>query len=109
MTYRYSYKMLKLVRRAFRGLSLRWDPSFVPNLVMCIWIVFVWKGIWSLVDLYFLPSYPFAGNILAILIGVFIIYLPDNSFSQLWWIDQKDNIANEIAEEVTEQITKILK
>lgn len=71
---------------------------------MCIGVVFVWKGMWDLVDLYFFPWDPLSQNILAIVVGVFIIYLPDNSFTWLGWLDGKENTEKEIAKEVAKQL-----
>ncbi len=71
---------------------------------MCIGVVFVWKGMWDLVDLYFFPWDPLIQNVLAIVVGVFIIYLPDNSFSGLWWLDGKESTEKEIAKEVVKQL-----
>lgn len=59
---------------------------------------------WDLVDLYFFPEYPLFQNILAVIVGVFIIYLPDNSFSWLWWLDGKEDTEKEIAKEVVKQL-----
>jgi hypothetical protein len=38
---------------------------------------------WNLMDEYFFPENKLLSNILAVIIGIFIIYLPDNSFTQL--------------------------
>lgn len=88
----------------FTGLSFHWDPTFVPNLVMCIGVVFVWKWMRDLIDLYFFPEDPLFSNTLAVIVGVFIIYLPDNSFSGLWWLDGKESAEKEIAKEVVKQL-----
>jgi hypothetical protein len=88
----YSKQLKKLLYRMAwltRSLSLKWDPSFVPNLIICIGVVFIWRGMRNIIDEYFFPEYHLFSNIVAIGIWMFLLYLPDssyNSFSQLWWV-----------------------
>lgn len=96
----FMHKVKKIVAHVFQGLSLRRDPTFIPNLVMCVGVVLVWRGVWSLVDMYFYPDFPLVSNILSILLGVFIIYLPDNSFTQLWWIKKIDSTSKEMTKKM---------
>jgi hypothetical protein len=58
----------------------------------------------NLMDEYFFPENKLLSNILAVIIGIFIIYLPDNSFTQLWWVKKNEEVAQEIAEEVSKII-----
>ena len=43
--------------------------------VLSIGVIFVWKGLYSLIDIHFLINNPFVGNILAFLIGFTILFL----------------------------------
>jgi hypothetical protein len=43
--------------------------------VLSIGVIFVWKGLYSLIDIHFLINSPFVGNILAFLIGFTILFL----------------------------------
>lgn len=46
-------------------------------------VVFVWRGIWNLIDMYILPGDPLMSNLLGIFLGVLILYLPDNDIKEL--------------------------
>uniref|UniRef100_A0A6C0D0Y8 Uncharacterized protein n=1 Tax=viral metagenome TaxID=1070528 RepID=A0A6C0D0Y8_9ZZZZ len=43
--------------------------------VLSIGVIFVWKGLYSLIDIHFLINNPFIGNVLAFLIGFTILFL----------------------------------
>jgi len=77
-------KFRKALGKKLTGLSLRWDPDFLRNVVVVVGVVFVWRGIWNLMDKYFFPDLPYAwNNIISILLGALILYLPDSSIDEL--------------------------
>ena len=43
--------------------------------VIAIGIVFFWKGMYSLIDIMFMPEYPIIGNIIAAIIGFALIVI----------------------------------
>lgn len=102
-------KLSKIWALMREWLSLQRDKNFIPNLVLCIGVVFVWRGVWNLVDAYFFPGDELLSNILSIVLGVFIIYLPDHSFEQLWWLEEEleDDIKKEA--ELVDELKKELK
>ena len=63
--------------------SLRLSPKFFPILLKAIAVVMVWRGLWNLLDMYFLPGNPILSNVIFIVIGVFLLYLPDQSIEEL--------------------------
>lgn len=99
-------KLYYVRTRLFSGLSFQRDETFIPNLILCIGVVFVWRGLWNLIDLYFFPENQFMSNMLAIILWIFCIYLPDHSFSQLWWVKSKELLEKSIAKEVSDLLKK---
>lgn len=63
--------------------SLRPAPGFFPTLLKAIAIVMVWRGVWNLLDMYFLPDQELLGNVICMAIGIFLLYLPDKSIKEL--------------------------
>jgi Fuseless len=99
-------KLYYLRTLVFNGLSFKRDETFIPNLVLCVGVVFVRRWLWNLIDLYFFPENQLVSNIVAIVIWIFCIYLPDHSFSQLWWLKSKESLEKSIAKEVSELLRK---
>lgn len=56
---------------------------FLKDLVIVIGVVLVWRGIWQLADRFVLPSYPILSEILGIIIGLILLYLPEGELSYL--------------------------
>jgi len=65
------------------GVSLRLAPDFFIKLLLILGVVLVWRGIWNLLDEYFLPESFLFSNIAGIIIGIVLIYLPDNDLDEL--------------------------
>lgn len=65
------------------GLSLKPRRYFVRDLLIVIGVVLVWRGIWHLADRFLFPDYPLLSEALSILIGLFLLYLPDKDLSHL--------------------------
>lgn len=77
-------KVRKALKEKLTGLSLHWAPDFLRNVVVVIGVVFVWRGIWNLMDEYFFPNLPYGwNNIISVLLGVVILYFPDSSLDNL--------------------------
>jgi len=66
---------IKEIKKQF---SFKLDRYFFKNLLIVTAVVFIWRGIWNLIDIYFLPSNELISNVLTILIGLFLLYLPDS-------------------------------
>lgn len=81
---------MKKLKNKVQGLSLRWDKGFIRNLIIVVGVVGVWRGMWDLIDAYFLPGNPLLSDILSIVIGLFLLYLPDGSWHQLGDYDFKE-------------------
>ncbi len=65
------------------GLSLKPRRYFVRDLLIVAGVVLVWRGIWHLADRFLFPDYPLLSEALSILIGLFLLYLPDRDLSHL--------------------------
>ncbi len=76
-------KKMKRFPKKISGLSLRWDGEFIKNIVIVIGVVAVWRGIWDLLDMYLFPQNQLLSDGVSIILGIFLLYLPDGSFHQL--------------------------
>lgn len=74
---------MKFSLKKISGISLRFDESFLKNLIIVIGVVAVWRGLWDLFDTYFFPENPLLSDMLSVFLGIFLLYLPDGSFHQL--------------------------
>ena len=64
-------------------ISLRPTKTFFSMILVVTCVVLIWRGIWNLLDLYFLRGHPILSNVIGILIGVIILYLPDRDIKDL--------------------------
>jgi hypothetical protein len=65
------------------GISLRPTKTFFTMILVVTCVVLIWRGIWNLLDLYFLTGHPILSNVIGIVIGVLILYLPDRDIKDL--------------------------
>lgn len=75
--------MKKSRRSRFPKISLRMSRHFIFILFMVVGVIFVWRGLWSLMDMYLLPGHPVLSNVVGIVIGLLILYLPDEDLKEL--------------------------
>lgn len=66
-----------------KGLSFKLDKYFLRNLVVVLGVVMVWRGLWDIVDKYFLPGNPLLSDVFSIIIGILLLYLPDSNLDDL--------------------------
>lgn len=55
----------------------------LSTILMCTAIIFVWRGVWLLIDEFFLPSYPLLSGVLSIALGVGYLLLDDFELKEL--------------------------
>jgi hypothetical protein len=65
------------------GISLRPTKTFFSLILVVTCVVLIWRGIWNLLDLYFLTGHPILSNAIGILIGVIVLYLPDKDIKDM--------------------------
>jgi len=53
------------------------------NIIIAIGVVLVWRGVWHMADMYLFPNNPLLSNIVSLVIGILILYLPDGSLHHL--------------------------
>lgn len=70
-------------KKDYKGFSLKLDKYFFRNLLVVLGVVMVWRGIWDLLDYYFFPGNQLLSDVLSIVIGVLILYLPDSNIDEL--------------------------
>ena len=64
-------------------LSLRMHDSFAHTLIVVFGVVLVWRGLWNLIDIYIFPGNPVFSSVVTVVLGVFLLYLPDGSLDDL--------------------------
>lgn len=64
--------------------SFRPAPKILYTLLMAVAVVFVWRGLWILSDAFIFPENPILSGIVSTLIGLVILYLPDQDFKELF-------------------------
>jgi hypothetical protein len=65
------------------GISLEAAPDLFVKILLVVGVIFIWRGIWNFMDTYFLPENFVVSNIIGIVIGLALIYLPDDDFDEL--------------------------
>ena len=65
------------------GFSLRPTKSFFFLIMVVTCVVLIWRGIWNLLDMYFLNNHPIWSNVIGIVLGVIVLYLPDRDIKDL--------------------------
>ena len=65
------------------SISLKPTKTFFSMLVVAVAVIFIWRGVWNLLDEYLLPDNWVLSNVLSIVIGLLILYLPDRDIKEL--------------------------
>jgi len=52
--------------------------------LLAIGVVFVWRGVWGLSDLYLFPDNETFSFILSIIVGILILYFSDKKLNELF-------------------------
>lgn len=65
------------------GISLRMAPDFLIKIIIVLGVIFIWRGMWNIMDKFFLPDNFLFSNIFGIIIGLILIYLPDSDLDEL--------------------------
>jgi hypothetical protein len=63
--------------------SLKPNKKFLYTLLAAVGVIFVWKGIWDLLNLYLFPNNPLLSALISLFIGLIILYLPDQDIKEL--------------------------
>lgn len=51
--------------------------------VLAVGVVFVWRGVWGLSDIYLFPNNEFMSYVISIVIGIVILYLHNKNLKEL--------------------------
>lgn len=65
------------------GLSLKPRRYFLRDLLIVVGVVLVWRSIWYLADRFLFPENQFASEVVGLVLGLFLLYLPDRDLSRL--------------------------
>lgn len=71
------------MKKSKYGLSFRPNNTFLKALVVALAVIFIWRGVWNLLDMYLLPGSPVASSVVGIVIGLILLYLPDGDIKEL--------------------------
>ncbi|MFC1732885.1 hypothetical protein ACFL6I_21495 [candidate division KSB1 bacterium] len=63
--------------------SLKPTKTFFSMLMIGIAVILIWRGVWNLLDEYLLPDHFLLSNIVGIVVGLLILYLPDKDIKEL--------------------------
>ncbi len=63
--------------------SLRMHKKFFGVVFATVAITMLWRGLWNILDLYLLPGHPLLSNIVTIVLGIFLLYLPDEDLKDI--------------------------
>ena len=66
-----------------KSISLKPTKTFFSMLLVGLAVIIIWRGIWNLLDEYLLPDNFLLSNIVGIVIGLLILYLPDKDIKEL--------------------------
>ena len=64
----------------FNKTKFQWLKSKHPNwysFIVGVSLIMFWRGIWGLLDLYFLPNYEVWSYLIAGLVGLLLLYVND--------------------------------
>ncbi|OGJ47328.1 hypothetical protein A2344_05325 [Candidatus Peregrinibacteria bacterium RIFOXYB12_FULL_41_12] len=56
---------------------------FFIDLVILAGVVMTWRGIWHLADLYLFPNNEVLSSIISMVIGIILLYLPEEELKDL--------------------------
>ncbi|MCK9186085.1 hypothetical protein M0P48_01460 [Candidatus Gracilibacteria bacterium] len=73
---------VKDVQKKIR-ISLRLHKKFFGVVFALIAVVMIWRGLWNLLDMYIFPEHPVFSNVFTFLLGMFLIYLPDEDIKDI--------------------------
>lgn len=71
-----------VLKRKLTWLSFHRDDAFMRNLIAATGVVLMWRGIWNLLDHYFLPHNFIQSNVLSIVIGAVMVYLLNGTIQE---------------------------
>lgn len=63
--------------------SFRPRRGFLLTIMIITGIILVWRGLWNLIDMYAFPNHPILSNVIGILVGLILLYLPDENLEKL--------------------------
>lgn len=51
--------------------------------LIAIAVIMIWRGVWNLIDIYFVPEFVFISNILSIICGIVILLIHNFDLREL--------------------------
>ncbi|HAU39307.1 MAG: hypothetical protein UV80_C0002G0336 [Candidatus Peregrinibacteria bacterium GW2011_GWF2_43_17] len=64
-------------------LSLKPPKHFFIDLVILTGVVMTWRGVWHIMDIYLFPNNEALSSIVSIVMGVILLYLPEEELKDL--------------------------
>ncbi len=73
---------MKRTTKFVKGISFKLDALFFRNLTLILATILIWRGIWNFADKYFFPDNFFLSNLLAMLVGLFLLFVFDSEVEE---------------------------
>lgn len=75
--------MLKKIKQDPKLKELKQQHPNANAIVIVLGIIMLWRGVWGLLDIYLFPGSPTLSHLVAIALGVLLLYLDDFSMDNL--------------------------
>ncbi len=63
--------------------NFKMKPGFLRSLLVITGVIFVWRGLWGLMDTYLFPDQPGLSFTVGLIIGMIMLYVPDDDLKEL--------------------------
>lgn len=75
--------MLEKIKKNPKFLQWKSDYPNANAVIILVGIVMIWRGIWSLLDMYLFPGSPLVSYLVSIALGAVLLYLDGFSIDNL--------------------------
>lgn len=76
-------KGLQQLKQKAHTYSFRLRSDFFHHLLVITGVILFWRGLWGLLDVYLFPEDPALSYIIGLIIGVIMLYFPDDDIKEL--------------------------
>lgn len=77
-------KIVKYVKKTKRRLiDRRKGKSNLNMFFTCVALIMIWRGVWLLLDKYFIPDLYFLNAVIPVIVGIAFLLIDDKSLSEL--------------------------
>jgi hypothetical protein len=77
------FSCLKIHMNIFKFFKRKSQRSFFDIILTASAVVMFWYGVWGLTEIYLFPSHPAVSYLIAIALGLFILWVDDEEITEL--------------------------